>query len=82
MSFKALKEGLSLLLEEGNNIKDEPRPPRMARPPINDISLTKEQRPLDYGQCHSILIDKYGEKEEILLMNISLYKATIMLDGK
>lgn len=38
-----------------------PRPSRMVRPNTHSISLTSDQRPIDYGHCHMLLKEKYGE---------------------
>jgi hypothetical protein len=38
------------------------RPSRMVRPKTDGIKLSREQRPVDYGHCSMLLVEKYGRE--------------------
>lgn len=39
-----------------------PRPSRMVRPQTDSVYLRSQDRPIDYGHCHMLLTEKYGEE--------------------
>lgn len=55
-------QDLKSLLEE-DAFENEPRPPRMKAPkPVDRVQLWKEDRPIDYGDCQALFVEKYGKE--------------------
>jgi len=48
------------------------RPSRMVRPNIEGISVPSLHRPVDYGHCHMLLVEKYGPKGDSSYEHIAL----------
>jgi len=59
-SFKIIKQKL---FKESSEFDHLPRPKRMSRPNIDGVGLRGSDRPIDYGHCQQILIDKYGKEK-------------------
>ncbi len=57
---KKIKE---ILFKESSEFDNLPRPKKMARPKIEYVSLRSSDRPIDYGHCQQLLIDKYGKEK-------------------
>ena len=60
-----IKEEIRRLLKEfaGEKYKSKSRPNRMKAIKTGNVRLRSQDRPVDYGHCNQIFIDKYGEKK-------------------
>ena len=62
--LEELKSFKKHILTEGDSAKFEnlSRPKKMTRPNIDSINLRASDRPIDYGHCKQLLVDKYGKE--------------------